>query len=128
MDSETLTYLLRGGHIDMPDRVARGLWPHPPLKFEEVLALLTELLEEHEWFPRETHAHREGESVDERGAIQRVSSGRYVYRLSRAHPSEPLVLAQTAEHVFPSARAAAGYFLKWDLNLPGDLDGWKVVE
>jgi hypothetical protein len=112
----------------MPDRVARGLWPHPPLKFEEVLAHLTGLLEQHEWFPREYHAHREGEPVDERATIQRVGSSKYIYRASRAHPVQPWVLAQTAEEVFHSARGAARYYLKWSLNLPGDLDGWKIIK
>jgi hypothetical protein len=103
MDPETLTFLLRGEHINMPDRIGRGAWPHPPLHFEEVLTHLAGLLEECEWFPREWHEHREGEPVNERGTIQRVGSTRYVYRTSRAHPAQPWVLAQTAEHVFPSA-------------------------
>jgi hypothetical protein len=38
------------------------------------------------------------------------------------------MLAQTTERVFSNARDAARHFLKWDLLLPGDLDGWKVIE
>jgi len=112
----------------MPDRVARGLWPHSPLRFAQLLAHLTTLLEENEWFPTEWHAHSEGEPVDERATIQRIGSNKYVFRSSRAHPTHPHAVAQTAEHIFTTAQDAARYFLTWDLQLPGDLDGWKVIE
>lgn len=128
MDPDTLTLLLRGGHINMPDRIAGGLWPHPPLRFSEVLDHLGRLLEENKWFPREWHQHKDGDPVDERATIERLDTGGYVYRSARAYATQPSVLAETGEHVFPRARDAAGYFLKWDLHLPGDLDGWRVIE
>jgi hypothetical protein len=128
MDEETLTLLLRGEHINMPQRIARGQWPHPPLRFSEVLLQLTKLLDQNRWFPREWRAHREGESVDERGTIERQRPDRYVYRAARAHPIQPCILADSVEHVFSGAEDAARYFLKWSLHLPGDLDGWKVIE
>ena len=43
------------------------------------------------------------------------------------HPLHPHVLADRGFSVFFSAKAAARHYLKWELNLPGDLDGWKVV-
>lgn len=128
MDEETLTTLLRGGHINMPERVERGLWPHAPLRFSEVLAHLTRLLHHHKWFPHEWQPHREGEPVNEGGMIERQEFDRYVYRAARAHPIQPYILAQSTERVFSSAEGAARHFLKWDLHLPGDLDGWKVIE
>jgi hypothetical protein len=128
MDEETLAMLLRGEHINMPERVARGLWPHPPLNFSEVLAELTRLVNQHRWFPREWHPHCDGEPVHEGGAIERQANDRYVYRAARAHPIKPHVLAESTERVFSSAEDAARYYLKWDLHLPGDLDGWKVIE
>jgi hypothetical protein len=128
MDDETLTTLLRGGHISMTDRVARGLWPHAPLRFSEILAHLTRLLNQHTWFPYEWRPHREGEPVHEGGVVEHQGLGRYVYRASRAHPIKPHLVVESAECVFSSAEEAARYFLKWDLHLPGDLDGWKVIE
>jgi hypothetical protein len=128
MDSETLTYLLYGGHINMPDREARGLWPHPPLRLEHVLDHIEGIVEQNEWFPRQWYPHQVGEPVDERATIQQAALGRFIYRVSRAHPTRPGVVAQTVEHVFPTARDAARYFLKWDLHLPGNLDGWTVIE
>jgi hypothetical protein len=128
MDEESLTILLRGEHINMPERIARGLWPHAPLSFSEVLAHLTNLLHQYRWFPREWQPHREGAPVSEGGTIERQGPERYVYRTARAHPIQPCVLAETTERIFSSAESAARHFLKWDLHLPGDLDGWKVVE
>ncbi|MGA9391990.1 MAG: hypothetical protein WBV69_16285 [Candidatus Sulfotelmatobacter sp.] len=128
MDEETLTMLLRGEHLSLPDRIARGSWPHPPLRFSQVLAHLTKLLDQHKWFPREWKPYRVGEPVQEGGTIEHQGRDRYVYRAARAHPIQPRALAESTERVFSSAEDAARYFLKWDLHLPGDIDGWKVIE
>ncbi|MFO0826570.1 MAG: hypothetical protein U0572_00330 [Phycisphaerales bacterium] len=40
----------------------------------------------------------------------------------------PTVLAAESERTFDSAQSAADHYLRWELRLPGDLDGWKVVE
>src|ERR1700726_662431 len=123
MDEETLSMLLRGGHMNMPERVARGLWPHPPLRFSEVLAHLAKLLDQHRWFPPEWNPHREGAPVNEGGTVERLRPDRYVYCATRAHPIQPQVVAQSTERVFSNAEDAARYFLTWDMHLPGDLDG-----
>jgi hypothetical protein len=127
VDSETLTYLLRGGHVNMPDRLARGLWPHLPLTFSEVLTHLTKLIEQNTWFPREWQAHHEGESVNESATIERQAPDRYVYRAARSHPVQSYALAESTERVFSSPQEVARHYLKWELHLPGDLDGWKVI-
>lgn len=128
MDEETLTMLLRGQHINMPERMARGAWPHPPLSFDEVLAHLVNLLHRNKWFPRELQPRRDGEPVNEGGTIERQQPDRYIYRAARASPIQPHALAQGTEQIFSNAEEAARYYLTWDLCLPGDLDGWKVVE
>lgn len=123
MDEETLTVLLQGGHINMPERIARGLWPHPPLSLSEVLPHLIRLLNQHKWFPREWKPHREGEPVHEGGTVERQGLDRYVYRAARPHPIQRHVVAESTERVFSSAEDAARFYLRWDLKLPGDLDG-----
>jgi hypothetical protein len=37
------------------------------------------------------------------------------------------MLAEETHKEFDSAESVAKHYLKWDLNLPGDLDGWKVI-
>jgi len=119
---------MRGEHINMPERLARGVWPHPPLNLSEVLTHLTKLISHHRLFPHEWQPQSEGEPVREGGVIERQGIDRYVYRAVRAHPVRPDVVAECTERVFSSAEDAARYFLKLDLHLPGDLDGWKVIE
>ena len=127
MDYETLTSLLRGEHLNMPERIKRGLWPHPPLKLSDLVAHLSRILESEKWFPREWKPAVPGESIWEGGVIERQSPSLYVYRVQRHQPINPTVLAEQFEIVFSSAEEAARHYLKGDLNLPGDLDGWKVV-
>ena len=127
MDSETLTFLLRGGHLNMPERIKRGLWPHPPLKYSEVVRHLARVLESEKWFPHEWKPVISGKPIWEGGVIERKTRWLYVYRTQRHHPIAPNVLAGQAKKIFISPKAAARYYLKWDLHLPGDLDGWKVV-
>ncbi len=128
MDAETLTLLLRGEHISMPDRIDRGLWPHPPIKFSDVSDQLARVLQRERWFPREWHPHLQDQPVYEGGIIERKGQNKYVYRTARAWPSNPFVTAETTEKAFGNAQDAAAHYLKWDLHLPGDLDGWKVIE
>jgi hypothetical protein len=111
MDSEALTFLLRGGHLNMPERKARGLWPHPPIKFSEIVHHLTKILETEQWFLLEWRPAVPGEFVGEYGVIERQSPTRYIYRVQRHHPIHPTVLAEQTEKVFKSAEAAARYYL-----------------
>jgi len=127
MDSETLTFLLRGGRISLPERIASGLWPHPPLKLAQVRRHLAGLIEAERWFPRPWEPATPGQPVWEAGVIEKVSPRCYIYRNQHHHPLNPTVLAGQTEKRFTSAEKAAAYYLKWDLLLPGDLDGWQVV-
>jgi hypothetical protein len=127
VDAETLTFLLGQGHLNMQERTERGLWPHPPLKFDDVLRHLVQVLQTERWFPPAWRPAVPGEPVYEGGAIERRSSFRYVYHWQRSHPLNPCLLAEQGDKVFGSAKAAARHYLKWDLHLPGDLDGWKVI-
>jgi hypothetical protein len=127
MDSETLTLLLRGEHLNMAERIERGVWPHPPLKINDLVTHLASVLQAEKWFPREWERAEPGKPVWEGGVIERQSAGRYLYRAQRHHPTNPNILAEQTEKVFSSADDAARYYLKWDLHLPGNLDGWTVT-
>jgi len=127
MDSNTLTFLLKGGHLNMPERTELGLWPHPPLKFSDVVRHLAGVLESGKSFPRGWKPAVPGEPVWEGGVIEPKARWLYVYRAQRHHPLNPTGLAEKIEKLFFSSKAAARYYLKWDLSLPGNLDGWKVV-
>jgi hypothetical protein len=128
MDSETLTYILKQGHLDMKTRIERGIWPHPPLKSEDVLSHLVKILETEKWFPHDWEPSIDGKPVKEGGVIEKRSPKEYIYRAQRSSPSNPKVLAEQIEKKFKSAKEVADFYLKHDLELPGDLDGWKVIK
>ena len=128
IDHDTLTYLLRGGHINMPDRIDRGLWPHPPIKYSDIVRHLVRIIESEKWFPREWTPAVPGETVWEGGVIERKSRWQYIYRTQRHHPLNPRLLAEEYRKIFFTAKGVAKHYLKWDLHLPGKLDGWLIVE
>ena len=128
MDDETLLLLLKGGHLNMPDRIALGAWPSPNLSFEAVSSFLAVVLEQNDgWFPHRWEAHQPGQPVREGGTIERQGNGLYIYRSTAGQPDSPTTLNGSVETVFSNAHDAAVHYLKWDLHLPGDLDGWKVL-
>lgn len=125
MDEETLIHL-EGGHIPMPERLSKGIWPYPPLPFEALVPMIRVRLDIDGWFPRRWQTPKPGEAIDETGTIEKRDS-HYIYRAVRSNPLNPTEVADEVETVFESAEAAIRHYLKWDLHLPGDLDGWKVV-
>jgi len=127
MDAETLTFLLSGGRLSLSERIERGLWPHPPLILSNLVCHLACIIEAEQWFPRPWRPAVAGEPIWEGGVIERISPRRYIYRTQHHHPLYPTLLAGQTEKVFISSNRAAAYYLKWDLNLPGDLDGWQVI-
>jgi hypothetical protein len=127
MDAESLTHLLSGGHYSAPDRIARGIWPHDPLHFEDLVEHLAQVIQTRAWFPHELAAHQPGEFVGETECIERVAPDRFVYHAQRGYAHDPWTLAEKTQTSFTSARAAARHYLKWSLHLPGDLDSWQVV-
>ena len=127
MDSKTLTFLLGGGHISMSARIERGLWPHAPLKFDDLVHHLAGLIKLQHWFPTALKSTIPDEPVWEGSVIERLSETRYVYHTRKRDPQNPLLMAAQSERVFFSAQEVATYYLQVNLHLPGDLDGWKVV-
>ena len=76
----------------------------------------------------EQQARASGEAVYEGVLVERQRHGRYVCHCERANPLVRSQVAERTEMAFSSAEDAARFYLRWGLHLPGDLDGWKVVE
>ncbi len=120
IDSETLTYLLTGGHLNMEERRERGVWPHPPLAYSAVLTHMVQLIQNQEWFPCDLSEGREGL------VIQNTGESFVCHSLCYSAFGHPIISGQS-QQVFANPEEAAAYYLKRDLRLPGDLDGWNVV-
>ena len=127
MDEESLEFLLRGGHLSMPDRIARGLWPHPPLSRRLMVNLIVRLVRRDGSFPRPWQPAVPGKPVLEGGVIEHRGPFNFVYRAQRAPAIDPCSVAEVMERRFLSASAAARFYLRWAFGPSGDLDGWKVT-
>ena len=127
MDKKTLTFLLSGGHLSMAERMERGIWPHEPLKYSDVVRQLASIIRSQKWFPCEWQPAVPGESIREGGVIERKTGFLFIYRCQRHQATHPTILAEQSKKIFFSAKSMARFYMKWDLALPGDLDGWKVI-
>jgi len=128
MDSESLDYLLKGGHYNVPDRIARGIWPHAPLQMTDLVTHVVSALDRERWFPHEWVPRKDGEMIDDVIVIERQTPDRFVVRSRRASVYDLRRIGEQSEKVFSTGAEAARFYLKWELNLPGDLDSWKVIE
>lgn len=127
MPPEILTRLLAGEHFNVEERRALGLWPPETLRYSKVVKHLATVLESKEWFPQLPDASKSGPAIREGVYVHQESPGRFVCIARRARADDPSALAEQTETVLMSSSAAAEYYLKWELNLPGRLDGWPVV-
>lgn len=112
----------------MSERKALGIWPHPPLKIDELVTFLAPVVEEQGFFPKVWEEHQGGELISEYLVIEKNQSDEFVVRSRRHHPTNPTILAEESEKRFKNPKEACSFYLKWAFNLPGDLDGWKVEE
>lgn len=127
MDSESLTFLLRGGHFSISERIERGIWPHAPLRFSDLVIHLAKVIETEKWFPVEWEPLVPGKAIREGGIIETKSKKEFIYRYQRHHPINPTVLAEKGERTFSSSKKVAEIYLKNEFHLPGDLDGWTII-
>lgn len=111
----------------MSERIEKGIWPHPPLKYSELVDLLVKTLEVENWFPYEWRP-TPGEPIREGGIIEKQSHSKYHYHTYRHSPINPYLLAGQKTIECTTAREAVQHYLYWDLHLPGDLDNWQVIK
>ena len=126
MPPDILTFLLRGGHLNVEERKARGLWPNETLRYSEVLGHLTEVINQEDWFPKSMPEHKVGDLVYEGTVIQRIPPSRFIYHSRRPSVYDLRALAAESKEEFDNAKDAADFYLRWELHLPGRLDSWIV--
>ena len=127
MPPEILTRLLAGEHLNVEERKALGLWPLETLRYSEVVEHLATVLESQRWFPQSPDAPERGSAVREGIYVQQKAPDRFVCIAQRTRADDPTALVEKTETIFKTPRAAAEYYLKWELCLPGRLDGWPVL-
>ena len=128
MDSETIIYLLKGGHLNMEQRKEKGIWPHPPLLINDLINELVNYFQTHKWFPHEWVERKDGELIDDVAVLEKVNDKKVIYRSRAASPYDLTIITEKTEKKFKSIRKASEYYLRNVLYLPGTLDSWKVIE
>lgn len=127
VNEEMLTALLSGAHFSMEEGIRHGAWPHPPLLLRDLITHLARVVETRRWFPRPWSSAEAGAAVADVTVIEQRGPSEFLVHFQRSGPSG-LTVAEQGQREFQKAEYAAAFYLKWELHLPGDLDGWKVVE
>lgn len=128
MDDETLTFLLKHGHLDRQELSKQGIDSYQPFSYADVVNHLATVLQNEKWFPRYWEPEAEGEAIYEGIVIERKLPFLFICHVQRHSPMNPTLLAERKSRIFFSAKSAARFYLKFDLGLPGgNLDGWKVI-
>jgi hypothetical protein len=128
MDSKTLLYLLKGGHINMEMRLQKKLWPHPPIPMSQCIKEVVACLKAEKYFPHPWMPRKNGELIDDSSALELINDKKIMYRARAASPSDLTRITAQTEKNFSSAEIAVDYYLRNTLYIPGDLDGWEVIE
>jgi len=128
MDKDNLLFLLKGGHIDMPMRVAKKLWPHPPLLLSECIGVILDFLKSNKFFPVPWTEKKNGELIGDLMVIEKIDANNFLCKYRYSDPVNLLKISETGEKAFKSGHDAVKYYLQHELYLPGDLDGWQVVD
>ena len=115
---EGLLMLVEEGHISCFDREKYGFAKHDAVPFDRLVGVIADELLQNGRFPR----RREKCETTEGMWITREGT-EFTLWMSRPNAILPNVVAEKAEKRFSSPEAAARYYLKWECQLPGILDG-----
>ena len=127
IDDETLTFLLKHGHLDQQELLKRGIDPYQSLKYADVVDHLAKVLQTEKWFPRYWEPESAGQAIHEMIIVERKLPFLFICHIQRHSPLDPTLLVERKRRLFFSAGSAARFYLKYDFGLPGNLDGWKVI-
>ena len=127
MDKEDLMFLLRGGHIDMSERIKKRIWPHTPIPLNDCINVIVSILDRDKPFPHPWVNRQDGELIDDAATIEKINETKFIFHYREASPNDLRKISINRENIFKTAESAAEYYLRNILRLPGDLDGWKVI-
>ena len=94
IDDEILLLLLSGGHISISDSKELGIWPHPPILFNDLVSFLVRILEKQHYFPRQWEEYTEGDVIYEGLVLSKEGENTYKIRCRRHNPTNPKILAE----------------------------------
>jgi hypothetical protein len=128
MNDEILLNILSGHHYNILDRRELGIWPHTAISMGRCISVIKKSLLEKKYFPRKYKSPEVGRNVGDVMAIEAVEEGRYVLHSHSASQNNLAVISEESHKLYETSESVIREYLKWELGLPGDLDGWKVTE
>jgi hypothetical protein len=128
MNKDTIIRLLCGEHISITERINLGIMNNEPLKFKELVVILSEIIKGQRYFPRPYKQNEDSKAIYEGAVIERISEKEFIYYIQRAQAFSPFLIAEKRRIIFNDAQIVASCYLENELHLPGDLDGFKVVK
>ena len=122
LPSSVIYRLLLGEHIYPQEREKLGINQTTKIKFNDLVSFLANEIKNTNRFPPVTQ--KESLSpVYEGKVITKITGNKFICFSKRTYADNPDIIAENAETIFNNAEEAAKFFLKWDLCLPGRLDG-----
>ncbi len=120
--NDILLSIINGEHISIEKRKSLAIGTNPVLKMDDFVSVLADELQKVDCYPPSQSCGgflREGIVITKR-------EGLFVCVSQRTSPSDPREICEKNETVFRNARDAARFYLKWELCLPGRIDGFVV--
>ncbi len=117
--------LLKGKHFSVEERVQKGAPVTAVIKYSDLLEILKGMINEVNWFP---FRPEDPGNINYEGVIIEKVGNKYISHSQRTDPTNPDVFSGESEKEFNSIDEVAEYYMKWNLHLPGDLDGYTVVK
>lgn len=112
----------------MPTRISKKIWPHPPISLNECINLILDFLKLNKYFPISWVEKKDGELIGDSMIIEKVNENKFICKYRYSDPVNLLKISETGEKVFKFGYEAVKFYLQHELHLPGDLDGWKVID
>ena len=120
---DCLLRLLLGEHIYPDERQRLGITIHTVIQYNELVRILANELNETGVFPPKVDLA----TLDVREGMYIVKTdGEYECRMRRYSPSNPNLMVDAKTITFTDVREVVDFYLKWELCLPGHLDGIEV--
>jgi len=120
---DVILKLLSGEHLYPDERRRLGISKDTVLYYEELIETMADELRVTGCFPSGV----EKVTLETREGIYIIKTERgYECRVKRYSPSNSSVVVEGKEITFAEPKDAARFYLKWELNLPGRLDGIEV--
>jgi hypothetical protein len=123
LSNDILLRILAGGHICPDERQRMGITIHTVIQYNELVRILVNELNKTGVFP----SNVDFAVLDVREGMYIVKTDKgYECRMHRYSPSNPKLVVEAKTIVFADIREVVNFYLKWELCLPGRLDGIEV--